>query len=93
MLLVSTPCLNKTSFTGFDVERPSLKRHNACASDWGGTIAWLTAIWYPEVVEKLIVGCGAHPDLYFRNMDADQKKKCGLFAPTFDVTPSPCAGA
>jgi pimeloyl-ACP methyl ester carboxylesterase len=44
-------------------------------ADWGGTIAWNTAIWYPEVVEKLITCCGAHPELYFRNMDADQKKR------------------
>ena len=45
-------------------------------ADWGGTIAWNTAIWYPEVVEKLVTCCGAHPELYFRNMDADQKKRC-----------------
>ena len=49
----------------------------ACGADWGGTIAWNTAIWYPKVVEKLVTCCGAHPELYFRNMDADQKKRCG----------------
>ncbi len=49
-----------------------------CGADWGGSIAWSTAIWYPEVVEKLVTCCGAHPELYFRNMDADQKKRCGI---------------
>ena len=53
-----------------------------CPADWGGTIAWTTAITYPEVVEKLVTCCGAHPELYFRNMDADQKKRCGMFGRT-----------
>ena len=52
-----------------------------CGADWGGSIAWSTAIWYPEVVEKLVTCCGAHPELYFRNMDADQEKRCGEMPP------------
>ena len=37
---------------------------------------WRVAMWYPEVVEKLIVMAGPHPQLFLNNMDADQKKRC-----------------
>ncbi len=47
------------------------------AADWGGAIVWRVAMWYPEVIEKLIVMAGPHPQLFQKNLDADQKKKCG----------------
>ena len=46
-------------------------------ADWGGAIVWRVAMWYPEVIEKLVVMAGPHPDLFRRNLDADQKRKCG----------------
>ena len=46
-------------------------------ADWGGAIVWRVAMWYPEVIEKLIVMAGPHPQLFQKNMDADQKKRCG----------------
>ena len=35
-------------------------------------------MWYPEVIEKLIVLAGPHPNLFLSNMDADQKKRYGF---------------
>lgn len=34
--------------------------------DWGGAIAWQTAIWRPELVERLIVLSTPHPSGLFR---------------------------
>lgn len=50
-------------------------RDCACA-DWGGGIAWGVAAWYPQVVEKLVVMAAPHKELFLKNMDAAQKKKC-----------------
>ncbi len=45
-------------------------------ADWGGAIVWRVAMWYPEVIEKLVVMAGPHPNLFMTNMDADQKRRC-----------------
>ncbi len=47
-------------------------------SDWGGAIVWRVAMWYPEVIEKLVVMAGPHPNLFMSNMDADQKRRCAI---------------
>lgn len=36
--------------------------------DWGGGIAWETALRYPEVVEKLVVLNAPHPEVFFREL-------------------------
>jgi len=40
--------------------------------DWGGSLCWLTAIFHPEVVKKLIIACAPHPKLFKKNYDMFQ---------------------
>lgn len=45
----------------------SFQGYNRCClvgHDWGGTIAWLFAIHYPEMVTKLIVLNCPHPSVF-----------------------------
>lgn len=45
----------------------SLQGYNRCClvgHDWGGTVAWLFAIHYPEMVTKLIVLNCPHPSVF-----------------------------
>lgn len=47
------------------------KGYNRCyvvGHDWGGTIAWLFAIHYPEMVTKLIVLNCPHPTVFTGNI-------------------------
>ena len=53
-----------------------LNQFTAARADWGGAIVWRVAMWHPEVIEKLIVMAGPHPNLFLSNMDADQKRRC-----------------
>jgi pimeloyl-ACP methyl ester carboxylesterase len=45
--------------------------------DWGAVVAWLVAALHPEVVEKLIVMNGPHPDRIKKLLktDGDQRKR------------------
>lgn len=45
--------------------------------DWGAVVAWLVAAFHPEVVEKLIVMNGPHPDRIKKLLktDSDQRKR------------------
>ena len=36
--------------------------------DWGGLVAWATAAWHPDLVDKLVVMNAPHPDDYSRGL-------------------------
>lgn len=36
--------------------------------DWGGAIAWQTAMWHPNLVDKLVVLSTPHPNGFFREI-------------------------
>jgi pimeloyl-ACP methyl ester carboxylesterase len=40
--------------------------------DWGGGLCWLTAMFHPEVISKLVIACAPHPKLMRKNMDWKQ---------------------
>jgi epoxide hydrolase 4 len=44
------------------------RRVSLAGHDWGGVIAWLVAMWHPEVLEKLVVLNAPHPAAYFREL-------------------------
>lgn len=37
------------------------KKFTLVAHDWGATVAWIFAMYYPEMLDKLIIVNGAHP--------------------------------
>jgi epoxide hydrolase 4 len=43
--------------------------------DWGGAIAWLTAMLYPELVSRLIILNSPHPVAYLREMRRSARQK------------------
>src|SRR5450432_21765 len=45
--------------------------------DWGAVVAWLVAALHPEVVEKLVIMNGPHPDRIKKLLktDSDQRKR------------------
>jgi pimeloyl-ACP methyl ester carboxylesterase len=54
------------------------REHALIAShDWGAVIAWLVAALHPEVVEKLVIMNGPHPDRFKKLLktNGDQRKR------------------
>jgi len=43
--------------------------------DWGGAVAWLTAMLYPELVRRLIILNSPHPVAYLREMRRSARQK------------------
>jgi pimeloyl-ACP methyl ester carboxylesterase len=43
--------------------------------DWGGTIAWATAMAHPEVVERLVILNAAHPQRLLRGLRNPRQQK------------------
>jgi pimeloyl-ACP methyl ester carboxylesterase len=43
--------------------------------DWGGGVAWLTAMLYPELVSRLIILNSPHPVAYLREMRRSPRQK------------------
>jgi len=43
--------------------------------DWGGAVAWLTAMLYPELVSRLIILNSPHPVAYLREMRRSARQK------------------
>ena len=43
--------------------------------DWGGAVAWLTAMLYPELVSRLIILNSPHPVAYLREMRRSPRQK------------------
>lgn len=43
--------------------------------DWGGAVAWLTAMLYPELVNRLIILNSPHPVAYLREMRRSPRQK------------------
>lgn len=55
--------------------------YNKCVligHDWGGMIAWLVAICYPEMVTKLIVVNFPHPSVFTGELPACSLRFCLL---------------
>lgn len=53
--------------------------YNKCVligHDWGGMIAWLVAICYPEMVTKLIVVNFPHPSVFTGELSACSLRFC-----------------
>lgn len=49
------------------------------AHDWGGSVAWLFAILYPEMVDRLVIVNAPHPAIFVRLLASDpaQQKASG----------------
>jgi pimeloyl-ACP methyl ester carboxylesterase len=43
--------------------------------DWGGAVAWMTAMLYPELVQRLIILNSPHPVAYLREMRHSARQK------------------
>ena len=56
--------------------------------DWGGAVAWATAIRFPELVEKLVIVNAPHPAIFARLLaeDADQQKASRYMTAFLDPT-------
>jgi len=50
------------------IQQAGCQRATLVGHDWGGGIAWQTAIMRPELVERLIVLNAPHPAAFFREM-------------------------
>jgi pimeloyl-ACP methyl ester carboxylesterase len=59
------------------IEGLGKKSARIASHDWGAVVAWLVAALHPEVVEKLIVMNGPHPDRIKKLLktDSDQRKR------------------
>ena len=57
------------------------KKFVLVAHDWGANVAWVFAMYHPEMLEKLIIINGAHPFLSERELreNAAQRYACNYF--------------
>ena len=60
----------KEIILGLGKERALVASH-----DWGAVVAWLVAAFHPEVVEKLIIMNGPHPDRIKKLLKTDQDQR------------------
>lgn len=49
-------------------ERLVANRATIVGHDWGGLVAWATAAWHPDLVERLVILNAPHPDDYSRGL-------------------------
>jgi len=52
-----------------------LKRFTLCGHDWGGAVAWLAALRYPERVARLIIVNAPHPLVFQRSLIDDEAQR------------------
>lgn len=57
--------------------------------DWGGVVAWATAGWHPDVVERLVVVNAPHPDDYSRGLKNPKQLAKSWYTGFFQVPGSP----
>lgn len=50
------------------IERLGAERATVVGHDWGGLVAWATAAWHPDLVERLVIFNAPHPDDYARGL-------------------------
>ena len=50
------------------IEQVAGGRAAVVGHDWGGVIAWYTAMWYPERVSRLVILNAPHPVAYLREL-------------------------
>jgi pimeloyl-ACP methyl ester carboxylesterase len=63
------------------VEHLSARQHLQAARcvlvghDWGGIVAWATAMAYPEIVERLVIINAPHPKIFERELSENPKQQ------------------
>lgn len=50
------------------IERLAANRATIVGHDWGGLVAWATAAWHPDLVDRLVILNAPHPDDYARGL-------------------------
>jgi pimeloyl-ACP methyl ester carboxylesterase len=53
--------------------------------DWGGLVAWATAAWHPDLVERLVVMNAPHPDDYARGLRNPRQFKKSWYTGFFQL--------
>lgn len=58
------------------IERSGADRAAVVGHDWGGLVAWATAAWHPDLIDRLVILNAPHPDDYARGLrDPKQLRK------------------
>ena len=50
------------------IEDRGAERAAVVGHDWGGLVAWATAAWHPDLVDRLVILNAPHPDDYGRGL-------------------------
>ena len=64
---------------------------NVIGHDWGGLVAWATAAWHPDVVDRLVVLNAPHPDDYARGLRNPKQVMKSWYAGFFQLPGAPAA--
>jgi pimeloyl-ACP methyl ester carboxylesterase len=56
-------------------EHLGYKKFTLIAHDWGGAVAWMFAIKYPEYLEQLIIVNMAHPAIFIRELSSNPEQQ------------------
>jgi pimeloyl-ACP methyl ester carboxylesterase len=61
-------------------EHLGFKRFILAAHDWGGAVAWTFAMFYPQLLEKLIIVNAPHPVVFERELrDSPEQRKASSY--------------
>lgn len=67
------------------IGQTSAGRATLVGHDWGGIIAWFTAMWHPECLERLVILNAPHPAAYIRELGRSSQLLRSWYALFFQV--------
>jgi pimeloyl-ACP methyl ester carboxylesterase len=71
------------------IERLGAERATIVGHDWGGLVAWATAAWHPDLVDRLVILNAPHPDDYSRGLRDPKQLMKSWYTGFFQIPGAP----
>lgn len=67
------------------IDWAGIERAHIVGHDWGGIVAWYTAMHHPEVIERLAILNAPHPDAYLRECKTSDQMRRSWYGLLFQI--------